>query len=62
MVRQFLAVRSLIAMGLAMAIGAWGLRNFSKGRVYMELGEEAAEAALPRLSAALPWLRGPSGE
>jgi NTE family protein len=40
-------------------IGAWGLRNFSKGRVYMELGEEAAEAALPRLSAALPWLRTP---
>lgn len=35
----------------------YGLRNFSKGRSYIELGEAAAEAAMPRLQSALPWLR-----
>ena len=34
------------------------LRRFTQGRRYIELGEEAAEAALPRIKAALPWLRG----
>ena len=34
------------------------LRRFTEGRRYIELGEEAAEAALPRIKAALPWLRG----
>jgi NTE family protein len=33
------------------------LRRFSTGRRYVEAGIEAAEAALPRLSAAFPWLR-----
>jgi NTE family protein len=33
-----------------------GLRNFSRGRRYIQAGELAAEAALPRLVAALPWL------
>jgi hypothetical protein len=34
------------------------LRNFGSGRAYVEAGEQAAEAALPRIAAALPWLRG----
>lgn len=34
------------------------LRRFTQGRRYIELGEEAAEAALPRIKVALPWLRG----
>ena len=33
------------------------LRHFTQGRPYVEAGEAAAEAALPRLTAALPWLR-----
>jgi NTE family protein len=33
------------------------LRNFKLGRRYIEAGEAAAEAALPRIHAALPWLR-----
>jgi hypothetical protein len=33
-----------------------GLRNFKQGRSYIEIGEAAAEAALPRIKAALPWL------
>jgi NTE family protein len=33
------------------------LRNFGSGRAYVEAGEQAAEAALPRIAAALPWLR-----
>ncbi len=38
--------------------GTWfSLRRFSQGRAYIALGEEAAEAALPRILAALPWLR-----
>jgi hypothetical protein len=32
------------------------LRHFSQGRAYIPLGEVAAEAALPRIAAALPWL------
>jgi NTE family protein len=33
------------------------LRNFSLGRRFIETGEAAAEAALPRIAALLPWLR-----
>jgi hypothetical protein len=33
-----------------------GLRRWSEGRRYIELGEAAAEAALPRMIAALPWI------
>ena len=33
------------------------LRNFKAGRRYIEAGEAAAEEALPRIAAALPWLR-----
>jgi NTE family protein len=34
-----------------------GLRRFREGRAFVEVGEAAAEAALPRVAAALPWLR-----
>lgn len=34
-----------------------GLRRWAAGRQYIELGEAAAETALPRLAATLPWLR-----
>jgi NTE family protein len=34
----------------------WGLRQFSRGRRYIESGEEATLAALPRIAAALPWV------
>ncbi len=34
-----------------------GLRNFREGMRFVELGERAAEASLPRLAAALPWMR-----
>jgi NTE family protein len=37
--------------------GGWGLRNFSQGRRLIEAGAAATEEALPRLAAALPWLR-----
>jgi NTE family protein len=33
------------------------LRHFREGMAYVEVGEAAAEAALPRVAAALPWLR-----
>jgi NTE family protein len=33
-----------------------GLRRFTEGRQYVEDGEAAVEAALPRLTAAFPWL------
>lgn len=33
------------------------LRTFTQGQRYVEDGEAAAEATLPRLAAALPWLR-----
>ncbi|MGH2995538.1 MAG: patatin-like phospholipase family protein [Gaiellaceae bacterium] len=33
------------------------LRRFREGRRYVELGEAAAEEALPRIAASLPWLR-----
>jgi NTE family protein len=33
------------------------LRNFTLGRRYIELGEAAAEEAIPRIAAALPWLQ-----
>ncbi|MGA3362766.1 MAG: cyclic nucleotide-binding and patatin-like phospholipase domain-containing protein [Solirubrobacteraceae bacterium] len=33
------------------------LRNFSDGQRFIDCGELAADAALPRITAALPWLR-----
>lgn len=33
------------------------LRNFSSGHVFIKDGEAAAEEALPRIAAALPWVR-----
>ena len=38
-------------------IGGGTLRNFKSGRRYIESGEQCIEAALPRLAAAMPWLR-----
>jgi NTE family protein len=38
-------------------LSAGKLRNFSDGKRFIESGETAAEAALPRITAALPWLR-----
>jgi NTE family protein len=35
----------------------YGLTSFTRGRSYIELGESAALAALPRLTSAIPWLR-----
>jgi NTE family protein len=35
----------------------FGLRKFAEGRRYVEVGEAAAEAALPRIAAVLPWVR-----
>ncbi len=35
----------------------WGLRNFREGSKYVAVGETATVAALPRIAAALPWLR-----
>ena len=37
--------------------GGMGLRNFHEGRRFVDVGEAAAEASLPRLAAAFPWLR-----
>jgi NTE family protein len=37
-----------------------GLRRFSQAQRFVAPGERAAEAALPRLAAALPWLRPPA--
>ncbi len=37
--------------------GGFWLRSFSEAQRYIELGEKAADAALPRIAAALPWLR-----
>jgi len=34
-----------------------GLRDFRRGRRHVGAGVEAAEAALPQLAGALPWLR-----
>ena len=34
----------------------FGLRKFGEGRRYIEVGEAAAEEALPRIAAALPWV------
>ena len=34
-----------------------GFRRFSLGRRYIEAGEAAVEAAVPRIAAALPWMR-----
>ncbi len=40
-------------------VGEAKLRRFRTGRRFVEDGEAAAEAALPRLKAAFPWLAGP---
>jgi NTE family protein len=40
-------------------LGEAKLRRFRTGRRFVEDGEAAAEAALPRLKAAFPWLAGP---
>ena len=37
--------------------GGKGLRHFSQGRRFIDPGEAAAEEALPRLAALLPWLQ-----
>jgi NTE family protein len=34
----------------------WGLRRFSDGRPFIQIGEAAAEAALARISSVLPWV------
>ena len=39
------------------SVPAGKLRHFREGRPYIAVGEAAVEAALPRLAAALPWLR-----
>src|SRR5439155_2961381 len=39
-------------------LGVWGVRHFREGRRYVAEGEAAARDALPRIAAALPWLRG----
>ena len=36
----------------------FGLRRFAEGRRYVEVGEAAAEEALPRIAAVLPWVGG----
>ena len=51
------AATVLLEMDFA-EIPGLGLHAFSEGRPYIAPGEAAAEAALPALSAALPWLRG----
>jgi NTE family protein len=38
-------------------VPAIGLRRFSLGRGYVQAGEAAVEEALPRIAAALPWMR-----
>jgi NTE family protein len=39
-------------------VAGFGLRGFSQSKdKFVELGEAATEAALPRIAAALPWLR-----
>jgi hypothetical protein len=35
------------------------LRNFGGGTRYVDAGDAAFEAALPRIAAVLPWLRAP---
>jgi NTE family protein len=34
------------------------LKNFIEGRRYIEAGKDAVEAAMPRIAASLPWVRG----
>jgi NTE family protein len=36
--------------------GGFGLRSFTLGRRFVPLGEAAADAAVPRIAAALPWV------
>ncbi len=38
-------------------VSGWGLHRFVEGRRFIAEGAAAAEAALPRLATALPWLR-----
>lgn len=37
--------------------GGFGLRSFTQGRRFIPLGTAAAEAAVPRIAAALPWVQ-----
>ncbi len=48
---------TVITIGPKLDPAGVGLRNMEAGRRYIEDGALAAEAALPRVSAALPWLR-----
>lgn len=48
---------TVITIGPKLDPAGVGLRNMEAGRRYIEDGAVAAEAALPRISAALPWLR-----
>lgn len=51
------AARATILIEPVLAdLGGWGVRDFRRGRIYMEHGEAAAEAALAQIAAALPWL------
>jgi NTE family protein len=50
------ASRATIVVEPDFAAGGFGLRRFSADRRYIALGEAAAEAALPRLAAVLPWV------
>jgi NTE family protein len=49
---------TVISIGPKLDPAGVGLRNMQDGRRYIEDGALAARAALPRISAALPWLRG----
>jgi NTE family protein len=49
---------TVITIGPKLDIAGVGLRNMQDGRRYIEDGARAAHAALPRITAALPWLRG----
>jgi len=48
---------TVITIGPKLDPAGVGLRNMEAGRRYIADGAAAAEAALPRISAALPWLR-----
>lgn len=50
------ASRATIVVEPDFEFAGFGLRRFGSDRRYIALGEAAAEAALPRLAAALPWV------
>jgi NTE family protein len=51
---------SIVLRPELLTFGQGKLRDFAAGRVLVEEGERAAEEALPRMAAVLPWLR-PTG-